>query len=119
MTMKDPVSTEQPMTLANVAKGAAMRFFEEAVADLYEEFSDEDTVGHKASITLKIDMTRMGEGSNTFFFGVSRPTVKFPARKGAGNIARYESGVPVVDVLEEQDGNRALPFSITLGTKSE
>ena len=118
---KEPVSTEQPMTLENVAKGAAPRFFEDAMAELIEAYRDEDVIGKKSKITFSIEVTAMGEGAESFFFAVQRPTIKFPARKGVGNIARCQAGVLMVDVLEQEDGNRAIPFTVTMtsGSKPE
>lgn len=109
--MPDDIMTTKPLSITNLADGAIARSFDEVVAEILENFTDTEVVGTKASFTIKVDVTRMGEAdSNQFYFTAHRPTVKWPAKKASAKIVRVEGGIPTVDVLEQASGDRQLPF---------
>lgn len=99
--------TEVPITLANLADGAAEEKFDVAFTEIAEAFTDPRVDGKKGKIVLTIEVSKLGDG--ILLAAVKEAKVVKPALKAEGRMVRIKGGVGYVDVEEvDEIGTRAL-----------
>ena len=89
------------------------RHIQEGVDEIRNRVIDNgsDSGSGAITITIKVNIDGGGEGAR---ISVPEPKVKKPALKTTGQIVRFKGGVPVVDLAEDGDGNRQLPFKLVV-----
>ena len=99
-----------PITLANACRGAVENRFHELTALGLEHLNRDDLVSGTERFDMTFTISMIGTPADGMKIVLTKAEAKASPRKAPGSLVRVHSGVILVDVEEDADGNQPLPF---------